>query len=71
MEYTKEQLQRVLAKSADMKDAIDIIRQMSKNGIESWADFGKALDNLYKARDAYMQEQHKIVLESYTNDYNT
>ena len=70
MEYTVEQFQRVLVKSADMKDAIDVIRQMSENGIYSWAEFGKALDELYRARDAYINEQHKIVLENYATDYN-
>lgn len=71
MDFTKEQYQRVLGKSADMKTAIDTIRQMSNNGIDSWTEFGKALDALYKARDAYMEEQHRIIIENYANDYNT
>lgn len=70
MDYTNEQYQRVLSKSADMKEAIDVIRYMSKNGIDSWTDFGKALDELYRARDAYINEQHKIILENCTKDYS-
>lgn len=71
MDYTTEQYQRVLAKSADMKAAIDDIQQMTKKGIYSWTEFGKTLDELYRARDAYINEQHKIVLENYAKDYNT
>ena len=70
MDYTNEQYQRVLSKSADMKEAIDVIRYMSKNGIDSWTDFGKALDELYLAREAYINEQHKIILETYAKDYS-
>ena len=64
MDYTNEQYKRVLNKSAEMKEAIDVIRQMSENGINSWTEFGKALDELYRARDAYVNEQHKVVLEN-------
>ena len=64
-DYTVEQYQRVLDKSADMKAAIDELREMSKKGIYSWTDFGKAMDTLYKARDEYMNEQHKIVAETF------
>ena len=70
MEYTEEQYQRVLVRSADMKAAIDVIQHMSKKGIDSWTEFGKALDVLFQARDAYMQEQHHIVLEKYVNRTN-
>ena len=70
MDYTNEQYQRVLSKSADMKEAIDVIRYMAKNGIDSWTDFGKALDELYQARDAYINEQHKIILENCAKDYS-
>ena len=65
MEYTVEQLYRVLNKSADMKAAIDDIQCMTKTGIYSWTEFGKALDALYKARDEYMNVQHEIVVEAY------
>ena len=65
MEYTVEQYQRVLNKAADMKNAIDDLREMSKKGIYSWTEFGKAMDALYKARDAYMNVQHEIVRENY------
>ena len=64
MEYTVEQYQRVLNKSADMKNAIDELREMSKSGIDSWTEFGKALDAIYRARDEYMKVQHEIVLEA-------
>ena len=63
--YTIDQYKRVLARSADMKMAIDDIQSMTKNGIYSWAEFGKAMDALYKARDEYMNVQHEIVAETY------
>jgi hypothetical protein len=65
MEYTVEQYQRVLAKSADMKAAIDELKEMSKKGIYSWTAFGEAMDALYKARDEYMNIQHEIVAETF------
>ena len=65
MEYTVEQLYRVLSKSADMKAAIDDIQYITKNGIYSWAEFGNAMDVLYKARDEYMNVQHEIANEAY------
>ena len=65
MEYTVEQYQRVLNKSADMKNAIDELQTMTKNGIPSWTEFGKCLDAIYKARDEYMKVQHEIVRENY------
>ena len=65
MEYTKEQYQRVLNKSADMKAAIDELQHLSKKGIYSWTAFGEALDAIYKARDEYMQVQHEIVAETF------
>ena len=46
-----------------MKAAIDDLQYMSKKGIYSWAEFGKAIDALYKARDEYMSIQHAIVNE--------
>ncbi len=63
MYYTIEQYQRVLSKSADMKAAIDELQYMSKKGIYSWTEFGRAMDALYKARDEYMNVQHEIVAE--------
>ena len=68
MEYTNEQYQRVLNKSADMKNAIDELQAMTKNGIASWTEFGKCLDAIYKARDEYMKAQHEIVLEATQSD---
>jgi hypothetical protein len=65
MEYTTEQYQRVLAKSADMKAAIDEIQYLSKKGICSWTAFGEAMEALYKARDEYMKAQYEIVAEVY------
>ena len=65
MEYTIEQYQRVLAKAADMKAAIDELQEMTKMGIDSWADFGKALDAVYKARDAYYSTQSDISIKTY------
>ena len=65
MEYTIEQYQRVLAKAADMKAAIDELQEMTKMGIDSWADFGKALDAIYTARDAYYNTQLDISVKTY------
>ena len=65
MEYTIEQYQRVLAKAADMKAAIDDLQEMTSRGIDSWADFGKALDALYEARDAYYNTQLNIVIKTF------
>ena len=65
MEYTVEQYQRVLNKAADMKAAIDELQVITKNGISSWAEFGKCLDSIYKARDEYMKVQHEIIRENY------
>ena len=48
-----------------MKAAIDDLQYMCKKGICSWAEFGKAMDALYLARDEYLNEQHKIVAESF------
>ena len=67
MEYTVEQYQRVLAKSAEMKAAIDDLQEMTKMGIDSWTEFGKALDAVYKARDAYYNTQLDISIKTYFN----
>jgi coproporphyrinogen III oxidase len=64
MEYTIEQYQRVLKKSAEMQNAIDELRLMTQNGIPSWTKFGKCLDAIYRARDEYVKVQHDIVLEN-------
>lgn len=63
--YSIEQYQRVLSKSADMKVAIDELREMSKKGIYSWTEFGKVLDALYTARDEYMRVQYEIAAETF------
>lgn len=63
--YTVEQYQRVLAKAADMKAAIDELQEMTRIGIDSWADFGKALDAIYKARDEYYNTQLDISVKTY------
>lgn len=65
MEYTTEQYQRVLAKAADMKAAIDELQEMTRKGIDSWAEFGDAMDALYRARDEYINVQHEIIAETY------
>lgn len=65
MEYTVEQYQSVLAKAADMKDAIDELREMTRKGIDSWAEFGKALDAVYEARDAYYNLQLDIAIKTF------
>ena len=67
MNFTEEDYQMVLGKSVDMKVAIDNIREMSKKGIYSWTEFGTALDALDKARDDYMDTQHRIILQKYAN----
>ena len=48
-----------------MKAAIDELQEMTKMGIDSWADFGKALDAVYKARDAYYSTQSDISIKTY------
>lgn len=65
MEYTIEQYQRVLAKSAVMKAAIDDLQEMTRRGIDSWAEFGKALDAIYKARDDYYNTQLDISIKTF------
>lgn len=65
MEYTVEQYQRVLARAADMKAAIDDLQEMTKMGIDSWTEFGKALDAVYKARDAYYNTQLDISIKTH------
>ena len=65
MEYTIEQYQIVLAKAADMKAAIDELQELTRMGIDSWADFGKALDAIYKARDEYYNTQLDISVKTY------
>ena len=67
MDYTIEQYQKVLAKAADMKAAIDDLQELAKMGIDSWAEFGKALDAVYKARDAYYNTQLDISIKTYFN----
>lgn len=65
MEYTVEQYQKVLAKAADMKAAIDGLQEMTSKGIDSWAEFGKALDAIYKARDDYYNTQLDISIKAF------
>ena len=65
MEYTVEQYQRVLAKAANMKVAIDDLQEMTSRGIDSWAEFGKALDAIYKARDDYYNTQLDISIKTF------
>ena len=66
-DYTVEQYQKVLAKAADMKAAIDELQEMTKKGIYSWVEFGKALDAIYEARDAYYQIQLDIAAQTFNN----
>ena len=64
-DYSVEQYRSVLAKAADMKAAIDELQEMTRMGIDSWADFGKALDAIYKARDAYYNLQLDISVKTF------
>ena len=64
MKYTYEQLERVLAKSAGMKAAIDNLEEIAREGLVDFIEFGKAINTCYAARDAYMREQHEIVAEN-------
>lgn len=65
MEYTIEQYQMVLAKAADMKAAIDDLQELTTRGIDSWAEFGKVLDAVYKARDVYYDTQLDIAIKTF------
>ena len=61
----KEAMKVQVAKAADMKATIDELQEITRTGIDSWTEFGKALDALYKARDEYTNVQHEIVVEAY------
>ena len=65
MEYTVEQYKMVLSKAADMKAVIDELQEMTRMGIDSWAEFGKVLDALYRARDEYYNTQLDISVKTY------
>lgn len=69
LEYTIDQYRSVLAKAADMKAAIDELQEMTRKGIDSWAEFGKALDAVYEARDAYYKLQLDISIKYFTPNF--
>ena len=48
-----------------MKAAIDDLQDMTRTGIDSWAEFGKALDAVYAARDAYYNLQLDIAVKTF------
>ena len=69
MEYTIDQYKRILDKAADMKYAIDDLQELTRKGIDSWAEFGKALDAVYEARDAYYNLQLAISIKHLTPNF--
>lgn len=64
-DYSVEQYRSVLAKAADMKAAIDELQEITRTGIDSWAEFGRALDAVYAARDAYYNLQLDIAVKTF------
>ena len=71
MTYTIEQYQRVLAKAAEMRNAIEALQELHVDVNPSytatyWTEFGKRMSTLFQAKDEYTNEQHRCVQETHS-----
>ena len=64
--FSVEQYQRVLGAAAEMAASIDDLREVqAEPGTPNyWALFGKCLDKIFGAREAYLRVQNDCVLEN-------